>query len=202
MVIGVIDYGMGNLRSVLNALERLGADGRLVRDGEELEGVDKAVLPGVGAFGDGMRELGERGFVDAIPAYVADGRPLLGICLGMQLLGSVSHEHGRHEGLGVIPGEVRYIETDPELRVPHVGWNELTVERPSLLLDGLDEVPMFYFVHSYELHPEDDAAVTGTADYGRPVTASVEHENAYGVQFHPEKSQRCGLRVLENFLAL
>jgi glutamine amidotransferase len=202
MVIGVLDYGMGNLRSVLNALERLGAEGRLVGDGEQLAGVDKAVLPGVGAFGDGMRELGERGFDEAIPAYVAAGRPLLGICLGMQLLGTVSHEHGEHPGLGVIPGEVRYIDTDPALRVPHVGWNELTVERPSRLLDGLEEVPMFYFVHSYELHPDDAATVTGTADYGRPVTASVEHENAYGVQFHPEKSQRDGLRVLENFLAL
>lgn len=202
MVIGVIDYGMGNLRSVLNALERIGAEGRLVGDGEELGDVEKAVLPGVGAFGDGMRELGERGFVDAIPAYVAEGRPLLGVCLGMQLLGSVSYEHGEHAGLGVIPGEVRLIDTDPALRVPHVGWNELTVERPSRLLDGLEEIPMFYFVHSYELHPYDGLAVTGTADYGRPVTASVEHENAYGVQFHPEKSQRDGLRVLENFLAL
>lgn len=202
MVIGVIDYGMGNLRSVLNALERLGAERRLVREGHELDAVDRAVLPGVGAFGDGMRQLRERGFAEALPDYVAGGRPLLGICLGMQLLGTLSHEHGRHAGLNIIPGEVRYIDTDPALRIPHVGWNELCVGRASPLLDGLDDIPMFYFVHSFELHPDDPSAVTATADYGRPITASVEHENAYGVQFHPEKSQRCGLRVLENFLAL
>lgn len=202
MVIGLIDYGMGNMRSVLNALDRLGAEARLVDDGERLEGVDKAVLPGVGSFGDGMRELRGRGFTEALPAYVAGGRPLLGICLGMQLLGTVSHEHGEHAGLGLIPGEVRQIETDPSLRIPHVGWNELAVERPSRLLDGLDDPPMFYFVHSYELKPDDPADVTGTTDYGHPLTATVEHGAAYGVQFHPEKSQRCGLRILENFLAL
>jgi len=202
VVIGLIDYGMGNLRSVLNALDRLGVAGRVVGEGDQLAGVDKALLPGVGAFGDGMRELRERGFTEALPAYVADGRPLLGICLGMQLLGTVSHEHGEHSGLDLIPGVVRQIETDPTLRIPHVGWNELAVERPSRLLDGLDDPPMFYFVHSYELKPDDPAALTGTTDYGRPLTATVEHGTAYGVQFHPEKSQRCGLRVLENFLAL
>lgn len=202
MVIGLIDYGMGNVRSVLNALDRLGVEGRLVGHGEQLDDVDKAVLPGVGAFGDGMRELTERGFTKALPRYVAAGHPLLGICLGMQLLATAGYEHGEHAGLNLIPGEVRYIDTEPDLRIPHVGWNELAVERPSRLLDGLDDPPMFYFVHSYEFTPDDSAAVTGTTDYGRPVTATVEHGAAYGVQFHPEKSQRCGLRVLENFLAL
>jgi glutamine amidotransferase len=201
-VIAVIDYGMGNLRSVLNALDSLGAESQLVPSAAQLDGADKLVLPGVGAFGDGMRHLHERGFAAELPERVAEGQPLLGICLGMQLLATRGYEHGEHDGLGLIPGEVRYIETDEALRIPHVGWNELTIERESPLLGGLDESPMFYFVHSYELVPDDPSVVTGTTDYGRPVNATVERDNVYGVQFHPEKSQRSGLALLRNFLAL
>jgi glutamine amidotransferase len=201
-VIAVVDYGMGNLRSVLNALDAIDASARLVSSADQLDGAEKVVLPGVGAFGDGMRNLSERGFPEALRRHVDEGRPLLGICLGMQLLATRGYEHGLHDGLGLVPGEVRRIETDATLRVPHVGWNELAVKRDSPLLAGLDETPMFYFVHSYAFVPDDPNVVTATTDYGSPISATVQRGPIHGVQFHPEKSQRSGLRLLNNFAAL
>ena len=200
-MIGVVDYGMGNIRSVLNALEHLGSEGELV-GADAVERADKVILPGVGAFGDAMAELRQRGLVEPLRKAADDGRPVLGICLGMQLLASTSHEHGEHEGLDLISGTVERIETDPELRIPHVGWNDMLVERDSVLFEGLHEEPTFYYVHSYEVRPEDDDVVTGSAPYGRPLTATIERDNVYGVQFHPEKSQRDGLKLLENFVKL
>jgi glutamine amidotransferase len=200
-LIGVVDYGMGNVRSVLNALEHLGADAELV-GADGLGSVDKVVLPGVGAFGDAMAELRGRALVEPLREAAADGRPLLGICLGMQLLASTSREHGEHEGLRLIPGTVERIETDPVLRIPHVGWNDMVAERDSELFAGLDEEPTFYYVHSYEVRPDDAEVVTGSAPYGRPLTATIERDNVYGVQFHPEKSQRDGLKLLDNFVRL
>jgi glutamine amidotransferase len=200
-MIGVVDYGMGNLRSVLNALEHLGAEAKLV-DAAGVDSADKVILPGVGAFGDGIGELTERRLAGPLRQAASDGRPLLGICLGMQLLASRSFEHGEYEGLGLIPGRVERIATDPELRVPHVGWNDMTLQQDSVLFRELDAEPIFYFVHSYEVRPEDPGAVTGSADYGRPITAAIERDNVFGVQFHPEKSQRDGLKLLENFIAL
>lgn len=200
-MLAVIDYGAGNLRSVLNALERVGTRAAIVRDPAKLESAEKLILPGVGAFGDAMRNLEEGGFVDPLRRLVAGGKPLLGVCVGMQLLASRGFEHGERPGLGLIAGEVRRIETAPELRIPHVGWNEVDPSQDSRLLEGLAR-PMFYFVHSYNLYATDPTDVAGTADYGAPLTAVVERGNVFGVQFHPEKSQDDGLRVLENFLNL
>ena len=200
-MIGVIDYGMGNVRSVLNALEFLGAEAELVADPATAEHDERLVLPGVGAFGAAMERLDERGFTEALPGLIEAGRPLLGICLGMQLLADTSSEHGEHRGLGLIAGRVDRLEVAP-LRVPHVGWNELRVKRETELLAGLPEEPTFYFVHSFEFRPDDDEAVTATTTYGAEVTAVVEHGHVLGAQFHPEKSEAAGLAMLRNFIAL
>ncbi|HUT76367.1 MAG TPA: imidazole glycerol phosphate synthase subunit HisH [Polyangia bacterium] len=200
-MIGVLDYGMGNVRSVLNALAFLGATGKLVADAASAGEAERLILPGVGAFGAGMRRLDERGLAEALPGLVADGRPLLGVCLGMQLLADGSSEHGEHAGLGLIPGRVDRLEVAP-LRIPHVGWNQIAIRRRSKLLEGLPEDPTFYFVHSYEFCPAEQQTITATTDYGRDVTAVVEDGAVLGAQFHPEKSQADGLQLLRNFLEL
>jgi imidazole glycerol-phosphate synthase subunit HisH len=201
-MVAVIDYGMGNLRSVLNAMEHLGAEVKLVTSADELDTVDKVILPGVGAFRDGIRNLDERGLTVALRQFARRGGTLLGICLGMQLLASTGHEHGQTDGLGLIPGTVDRLDIGPGLRVPHVGWNTVTPLRDSNLMVGLPAEPIFYFVHSYQLVPEIPSTVTGTTEYGQPLAACVERANILGVQFHPEKSQRDGLMLLKNFLAL
>ena len=198
-MIGVVDYGMGNLRSVLNALEAVDAPARLVSTPAQAREAERLILPGVGAFGAAMERLDEQGFSEALPNLVAAGRPLLGICLGMQLLAERSTEHGEHSGLGLVAGDVARIETDPSLRVPHVGWNDVNVVRDTRLLAGLPDAPTFYFVHSYVFETSDPSAVTATCDYGRPLTACVEGDGVFGAQFHPEKSQRDGLALLRNF---
>jgi imidazole glycerol-phosphate synthase subunit HisH len=201
-VIGVIDYGMGNLRSVLNAVEHLGGDAVLVSSPADADQAEKLILPGVGAFGVGMQNLDRLGFAEALPHLARSGRPLLGICLGMQLLASTGTEHGRHDGLGLVPGLVERIDVDGDLRIPHVGWNAIDSRRESALFEGLSQEPTFYFVHSYELRPDDPEALTATTDYGGEVTACVQADGIFGVQFHPEKSQADGLRLLENFLSV
>jgi imidazole glycerol-phosphate synthase subunit HisH len=201
-VIAVIDYGMGNLRSVLNALEFLGAEGRLCASPDGLDDADKVILPGVGAFRDGVAALRERGMDEAIREQVAGGKPLLGICLGMQLLASKSYEFGEHEGLGLIAGDVERLGVNGDLRVPHVGWNILRPRAESALFQNFPEDPTFYFVHSYHFVPSEPEVVSATTEYGKAVTACVEQGSVYGVQFHPEKSQRDGLKLLENFLSL
>jgi glutamine amidotransferase len=201
-MIGVIDYEMGNVRSVLNALEHLGAEAELVGSPAEAERAEKLILPGVGAFGAGMRQLDRRGFAEELPRLTEDGRPLLAICLGMQLLAARGTEHGEHPGLGMIPGTVERLAPPQALRIPHVGWNELELVRPSALFEGLTQERSFYFVHSFEFRPDSPEAVTATAPYGTNVTACVEHGHVYGVQFHPEKSQVDGLALLDAFLAL
>ena len=200
-MIGVVDYGMGNLRSVLNALESVEAPARLVATPTEAREAERLILPGVGAFGAAMDRLEEQGLAESLPGLVADGRPLLGICLGMQLLADSSAEHGERAGLGLIPGEVVRIETDPPLRVPHVGWNDAAIVRDTPLLRGMSDPPTFYFVHSYVFEAADPGAVTATTDHGRALTACVEGDGVYGAQFHPEKSQRDGLTLLRNFAA-
>jgi glutamine amidotransferase len=198
-MVGVLDYGMGNVRSVLNALAYLGEKGQLVADPAAARESERLILPGVGAFGAGMRRLDERGLATALPGLISEGRPLLGVCLGMQLLADHSFEHGEHGGLGLIAGTVERLDVEP-LRVPHVGWNELQIEQLTPLLDGLPDDPTFYFVHSFEFHPADRESVTATTDYGRDVTAVVEDGHVYGAQFHPEKSQAAGLQMLRNFI--
>jgi imidazole glycerol-phosphate synthase subunit HisH len=200
-VIAIVDYGMGNQRSVLNAFDAVGADALLVAEPDAVLAAERVVLPGVGAFRDAIAALRERGLAQAVRHAAAAGRPILGLCLGMQLLASRSTEFGDHEGLDLIPGSVDRLQTAPGLRIPHVGWNDLAVKADSPILAGLGPEPTFYYVHSYEFHPDDPAMVTGVTDYGRPVTATVGSGNVHGVQFHPEKSADDGLTLLRSFLA-
>jgi len=200
-MLAVIDYGAGNLRSVVHALNHLGVeDMRVVQSARDLRGATQIILPGVGAFGAGMNQLRERGLAQPIRDAVYAGVPYLGICLGMQFLFERSDEMGEHEGLGILPGYVTRFPEMANLKIPHMGWNQLEIKRDSLLLDGLSEESYAYFVHSYYCVPEQRSDVLATVDYGIPFTAVVQREQIYGVQFHPEKSQRTGLQILTNFL--
>lgn len=202
-MIAIIDYGMGNLRSVLRALEHVGAEARVIHDPALLTGADKVVLPGVGAFRDAIAQLHRQGFVEPLQAFIASGRPFLGVCLGLQLLFDVSEEDGVHRGLGVVPGRVMRFDMDAAQasgrKVPHMGWNALTWDRPCPLLAGLESGTHFYFVHSYYVVPADPDVVCGWCDYGGPFAAMIWKENVVATQFHPEKSQQAGLRILHNF---
>lgn len=200
--VAVIDYGMGNRRSVEKALERVGARASITRDHHELRAADGLVLPGVGAFPLAMRNLSELGLADLIRARVGQGAPLLGICLGMQLLFEFSEELEATEGLGLIPGEVTRLDTGG-LRVPHIGWNEVRFEHPSLLTEALPRAgTAFYHVHSLAARPTSAGDVVGTTEYGERFATIVARENVFGVQFHPEKSSTDGLRLLRNFVVL
>lgn len=202
MIIAIVDYGLGNLRSVAGAVERLGYEARVTGDPAELAAADKLILPGVGAFGDGMRNLHERGLVEPLNELVlGEKKPVIGLCLGMQLLARESDEFGRNEGLGWIDATVERIPVGDGLRVPHVGWNELYPIGESILFQNLPDEPLFYFVHSYHLRCDDPSIVKGECEYGTRMTAVVEQGNVYGTQFHPEKSQLAGLTLLGNFLA-
>lgn len=200
--LALVDYGMGNRRSVEKALEHVGARPLVSGDPEALQHADGLVVPGVGAFPLAMRRLRERGLDEAIAAHVSRGRPLLGICLGMQLLFERSEEIESTPGLGLIPGEVRRLQAGG-LRVPHIGWNTVRIERESPLFAGLPrpECP-FYHVHSYVAVPEDPEHTAATAEYGERFATAVGRNLVLGVQFHPEKSSRHGLRMLENFASL
>ncbi|WP_422445245.1 imidazole glycerol phosphate synthase subunit HisH [Thermoanaerobacterium sp. DL9XJH110] len=198
-MIGIIDYGMGNLMSVKKAFEELGFRVKLMKCPEDLTNVNGLVLPGVGAFGDAIKNLTESAWVDVIKEAVAIGMPFLGICLGMQLLFSESFEGGYFKGLDLIKGSVKkFDEKYIKLKVPHIGWNGVKKVKNSQLLSGIPDNTDFYFVHSYYCDPEEDVA-TGITDYGAPFVSCVEKENIYGVQFHPEKSSRFGLQILKNF---
>ncbi|MBZ0303264.1 MAG: imidazole glycerol phosphate synthase subunit HisH [Anaerolineae bacterium] len=200
-MLAVIDYGASNLRSVVHALNYLGvADMRIVRTAHELRHADKIILPGVGAFGAGMEQLRRQSLDTAIRDAVYAGIPYLGICLGMQFLFERSDEMGEHEGLGLLPGRVTRFPYHPQLKVPHMGWNQLQQRRPCILLNDIDTRNSAYFVHSYYCDPANPDDIVATVDYGLPFTAVVQRENIYGVQFHPEKSQRTGLQLLQNFL--
>lgn len=198
-MIAIIDYGMGNLHSVQKAVERLGYEALVTSREEEILAADGAILPGVGAFGDAMQFLNETGLGQVAVRYAASGKPLLGICLGMQLLFSSSEEHGQHEGLGLLPGKVVRLVGD--FKVPHMGWNRLSFKQPSPLLAGLEEGHA-YFVHSYKALPKRVEDLLADTDYYGPVTAVVGRDNVYGTQFHPEKSGELGMKLLENFLKL
>ncbi|PTM56636.1 imidazole glycerol phosphate synthase subunit HisH [Desmospora activa] len=197
-MIGVIDYGMGNLYSVSRALERMGHSARIIADPEEVRQVDGLILPGVGAFGDAMLELKKRGLVEAIREASAE-KPLLGICLGMQLLFTSSDEHGYHQGLNLFSGHVKRLEGD--INIPHMGWNQLQFNGPHPLLKGVEE-GYAYFVHSHRVLPDNREDVLAVTDYHQNVTAIVGRHQLFGMQFHPEKSGKVGIRLLDNFAQL
>lgn len=199
-MIAVIDYGASNLRSVMHAMGHLQVDAHVADTPDGLQGADAIILPGVGAFGAGMEQVRARGFEAPVKAAVAAGIPLLGICLGMQFLFEVSEEMGEYTGLGLLPGRVLKFPDDLGLKIPHMGWNQLEPCRESPLLAGVNAGDYTYFVHSYYCAPADDADVLATTDYGMPFTSIVARDNVYGVQFHPEKSQAVGLRILQNFV--
>lgn len=202
-MIAILDYDMGNLKSVSKAVEHVGGTCRVTRDPKVVAEADKVILPGVGAFKDCMKNLESYGLVEPIREFIAKQRPFLGICLGMQLLMDESEEGGTHRGLGIIPGKVRRFPVDTPLKVPHMGWNSLQAEKSSRLLAGLKDNSFVYFVHSYYVDPEKPKKwVAATTEYGIPFTASIEQGNLFATQFHPEKSQATGLKILGNFVKL
>lgn len=202
-MLAVIDYDAGNLKSVTNALEALQVSYCLTNNPKDLSDASGIILPGVGAFGEGMENLQKRNFIPVLDQEVMKKKkPYLGICLGLQFLAERGFEHGEHEGLGWIKGEVRLLKTNhPSIKVPHMGWNNINIQKASPLFEGLAEEPVFYFVHSYALFPEEDITIA-TCDHGGEITAAIQKDNIYAVQFHPEKSQTAGLIVLRNFLRL
>lgn len=201
-VAGIIDYGLGNLTSVQGAVRRLGHEPVVSADAEILGRADKLILPGVGAFGDGMRNLARRGLVAPLNRLVMDdNKPILGICLGAQLMCRESAEFGNHEGLGWVDARViRLTPADPALRVPHVGWDDMMRRRDSALFDDVPDDSLFYYVHSFAIEAAESDIVLGECDYGQRFTAAFERRNIFAVQFHPEKSQLGGLTMLGNFL--
>jgi glutamine amidotransferase len=206
VTVSLVDYNMGNIQSIYNALRVVTEDIEIVSRGSEIESPDAIVVPGVGSFAEGMQNLRQQGFIDPLNRFVIEeGTPYLGICLGLQFLADRSTEGGIHEGLGWIPGEINRIDTETdEYRVPHMGWNEVDIgtETDSELFRNFEPTEVFYFLHSYHMDPEtvDDRYTTSTAWHGTDITASVRSDNIFGVQFHPEKSQGTGLKVIENFI--
>jgi glutamine amidotransferase len=201
-MIAIIDYQMGNLRSVQKGFEKVGHEATVTSDPRQLAQADKIVLPGVGAFGDAMAELRRRHLVEPIREAVASGKPFLGICLGLQLLFDVGYEGGQHEGLGIVAGECVRFALPPEFKVPHMGWNQLAIRRPAPVLAGLGDGVHCYFVHSYYVVPRDAEVIATETNYAAPFCSSIWRDNLFATQFHPEKSQRDGLRMLKNFAEL
>ncbi len=202
-MIAIIDYQMGNLRSVQKGFEKVGHSATITSSAAEVMAADKVVLPGVGAFGDAMHELKQRNLVEPIREIISAGKPFLGICLGLQLLFERSYEGGDHEGIGIIPGEVVKFEVPREYKVPHMGWNEAEIRKPAPILEGIENRSHFYFVHSFYALPKDNSVTAIEANYPDPFCAMVwDDRNMFATQFHPEKSQDDGLRILKNFAEL
>lgn len=203
-MIAIIDYGMGNVRSVYNVLEYIGEDVIITADSKQIDNASHLILPGVGAFGDAMRNLEERGLVEILNKQVIDkGKPFLGICLGLQLIAERGYEHGIHKGLAWIDAEVARFEIDEKgLKVPHMGWNDIIIKQEHPIFHNLKKHEMnFYFVHSYHIKCKDDINITATCDYGYEFTAVVHKDNIVATQFHPEKSQENGIQMIENFIS-
>jgi len=211
-MLAIINYDMGNLRSVQKAFERVGHEAVITDDPAVVADAQRVVLPGVGAFRDAMTALGDRNLVEPIKQTIAAGKPFLGICLGLQLLFETSYEDGEHAGLGILPGRVVKFDFPPpgeneeKLKVPHMGWNTLIAHRQAPIYAGIDRSEHFYFVHSYYVEPSDPALIATQTDYsppgGKPFCSSVWRDNVIATQFHPEKSQAAGLKLLENFAQL
>jgi glutamine amidotransferase len=202
-MIAVVDYGVGNLRSVSKALERVGADVRVTSSAAEIDRADAVLLPGVGAFAHCMDNLRAAGLEPCVRAAAASDKPFLGVCVGMQILFEESDEFGRVEGLGILKGRVRRFEpTDPSLKVPHMGWNSLDIRQRAPHLDGIEDGARVYFVHSYYVETSDASIVATTTSYGVDFVSSAWRGNIFATQFHPEKSQATGLHILRNFAEL
>lgn len=200
-MIAIIDYDAGNIKSVEKALAYLGEETVVSRDPEVLTKADKVILPGVGSFGEAMENLHKYGLVPVIKDMIKEGTPFLGICLGLQLLFESSEETPGVAGLGILKGKIVRIPEGSGLKIPHMGWNSLNVRKGAALFKGLEKEPYVYFVHSYYLQAKDPKIVAATAEYGVTIHASVEKENVFACQFHPEKSSKTGLAILKNFLA-
>jgi glutamine amidotransferase len=203
-MICIIDYGMANLRSVQKGFEQVGVAAQIVSEPGQIDSAERIVLPGVGAFQDAVATLRDKGWVEPILAHIKKGRPFLGICLGLQMLFEVGYEDGEHRGLGVLKGAcVRFdVDETQRLKVPHMGWNQLQIQRPSPILKDLPDGAGVYFVHSYHVQPTDKSVIATTTDYGGPFVSSIWYENIVATQFHPEKSQKVGLQILANFAGM
>jgi len=195
----IIDYGMGNLRNVQKGFERIGFEAGVTRSKKEIERASAVVLPGVGAFKDCMDNLEKLGLIDLLLRSIEKGKPYFGICLGLQILFSESEEFGSQKGLNVIRGKVVKFKPDQEHKVPHMGWNAIEKKMEIPFLQGIESGDFFYFVHSYYVIPEDPRGISTLTEYGIPFVSSINRENIFGTQFHPEKSQQTGIRILENF---
>lgn len=198
-MIAIIDYGMGNLRSVSKAFEAVGHQAVVTRDPRVIGNASHVVLPGVGAFGDCMANIQQYGLVEPIRAAVQSGKPFLGICLGLQVLFSESEEFGLHRGLDIIPGQVKRFRIDPSLKVPHMGWNAVQYQRPCPVFAGIADGAHWYFVHSYYVEPTDRSVAATMTSYGVDFVSAIWRDNIVACQFHPEKSQAAGLRLMKNF---
>lgn len=202
-MITIVDYGMGNLRSVQKACEKVGAEARIVTDPSAIQSADKLILPGVGAFRDAIAELRRLELMEPLLEYIRADRPFLGICLGLQLLFDVSYEDGEWTGLAAFPGDVVRFPADPELKVPHMGWNTLQPTQPeNPLLAQLPADASVYFVHSYYVRPRDESLIAARTEYGLPFVSMIGHGRVFATQFHPEKSQKAGLQILKNFASV
>lgn len=206
-MIAIIDYGMGNLRSVQKGFQHVGADARIVTSAAEIDGASKVVLPGVGAFADAIKHMRSQGLVEPTMRAIESGRPFLGICLGLQLLFDVSYEDGEYTGLGVVPGKVVRFEFGDVpaargLKIPHMGWNQLHWDEPCPVLKDVAQGTYFYFVHSYHVQPIEADVRVARSDYGVDFVAMIWRDNLFAMQFHPEKSQENGLKILKNFSEL
>ena len=198
-MISIVDYGMGNLRSVQKAFEKLGVAAQIVTQPDEILAAQKLVLPGVGAFRDAIHELQRQELVEPIKTHIRGDKPFLGICLGLQMLFDISYEDGEWPGLGILPGKVVRFSDHPDLKVPHMGWNQLEVVGEPRLLAGIPRDAYFYFVHSYFVQSQDDTVVAARTDYGQRFVSMIARNNLFATQFHPEKSQAVGLKLLGNF---
>jgi len=198
-MIAIIDYGMGNLKNVKKAFAKVGYQAKITNQASEILAADGVVLPGVGAFKDAMDNLEEENLVEVITEVVAQNKPFLGICLGLQLLFTSSEEFGLSSGLDIIEGQVRKFSSELDLKVPQIGWNKLNIKQDTKLYDGLEDEVYQYFVHSYYVVPEDESVIATTTNYGQGFVSSIAKDNIYAVQFHPEKSSKQGLKILSNF---